>query len=242
MKNDLLGSISFLTVFGRGTEPTENSKYWFFIPGILIGLLAGIVWYLTYGSLSHDLSSALTVLCVVVVTGAIHFDGLADAADGLLAHLDKEKRFKVMAQPEVGVFAVVALVMVLLLMWVSLASMVPNYLFLIAVFTLSRELSAISVELFSYAKVDGIASSFRSLTDSLRGTAILILEVLASLALLGYSEGIKGLLVGIIGIALWSVVMWRANRLLGGYTGDVLGAAIVLVETICLAAGAMMFL
>ena len=242
MKNDLLGSISFLTVFGRGTEPTENSKYWFFIPGILIGLLAGIIWYLTYGSLSHDLSSALTVLCVVVVTGAIHFDGLADAADGLLAHLDKEKRFKVMAQPEVGVFAVVALVMVLLLMWVSLASMVPNYLFLIAVFTLSRELSAISVELFSYAKADGIASSFRSLTDSLRGTAILILEVLASLALLGYSEGIKGLLVGIIGIALWSVVMWRANRLLGGYTGDVLGAAIVLVETICLAAGAMMFL
>lgn len=242
MKNDLLGSISFLTVFGRGTEPTENSKYWFFIPGILIGLLAGIVWKLTYGSFSHDLSSALTVLCIVVVTGAIHFDGLADAADGLLAHLDKEKRFKVMAQPEVGVFAVVALVMVLLLTWVSLASMVPNYLFLIAVFTLSRELSAISVELFSYAKADGIASSFRSLTDSFRGTAILICEVLASLALLGYAEGIKGLLVGIIGIALWSVVMWRANRLLGGYTGDVLGAAIVLVETICLAAGAMMFL
>ena len=120
--------------------------------------------------------------------------------------------------------------------------MVPNYLFLIAVFTLSRELSAISVELFSYAKADGIASSFRSLTDSFRGTAILICEVLASLALLGYVEGIKGLLVGIIGIALWSVVMWRANRLLGGYTGDVLGAAIVLVETICLAAGAMMFL
>lgn len=242
MKDDLLGSISFLTVFGRGTEPTENSKYWFFVPGILIGLLAGIVWYFTYGVFSHDLSSALTVLCVVVVTGAIHFDGLADAADGLLAHLDQEKRFEVMAQPQVGVFAVMALVMALLLTWVSLAALIPNYLFLIAVFTLSRELSALSVEVFNYARVDGIASSFRSLTGSLRGAAILIIEVLGSLALFGFADGVKGVLVGVTGVAVWLMVTWRANRLLGGYTGDVLGASIVLVEAICLAVGAMMFL
>lgn len=242
MKDDLLGAISFLTVFGHGTEPTENSKYWFFIPGMLVGLLTAIVWNVTYGLFSHSLSAAVTVLCVVIVTGAIHFDGLADAADGLLAHLAKEKRFEVMAQPEVGVFAVVALILVLLLMWVSLDSMVPNYIFLVSVFTLSRELSALSVELFRYAKADGIASSFRSLSSSQRGTAVLIVQVLASLTLFGYAGGVKGILVGAIGVAVWSIVMWRAHRLLGGYTGDVLGAAIVLVEAVCLAAGAMMFL
>ena len=52
------------------------------------------------------MAAALTVAADLVLTGALHLDGLADTADGVLPHLDRERRLAVMAAPEVGVFAI----------------------------------------------------------------------------------------------------------------------------------------
>lgn len=241
MKDDLLGAMSFLTIFGGGRSPGKSSKYWFSCAGVVIALISGLVWQLLGHTSSRLLGAALVVVVVVILTGAIHFDGLADAADGLLAHLETERRFMVMSGPEVGTFGVVAVVAALGLMTISFSVLGPNVVLLIGVFSLSRELAALVIEVMPYAKSEGIVSVFNESSGVLaRAKLILAAEVIVSCALIVLSFGTKGLVVAVVMFAVQAVIALRARVLIGGYTGDVLGASIVATETLALVAGALM--
>ena len=240
MKDDLFGAISFLTVFGRGDAPRESSVLWFSVAGALIAAVSGLIWRLLDHSPARLLEGAVVVLVIVVITGAIHFDGLADAADGLLAHLDGSRRFAVMSGPEVGAFGIVAVVMALLLMSLSLSTITPNVLLLVGVMSLSRELAALVIALFPYAKPSGIVSGFRAVSATFRTKAIISAELLASSAVIVAGLGLKGLVLPAVMFAVQAIIITRAKALIGGYTGDVLGASIVATETLALVAGALM--
>ena len=70
---------------------------------------------------------AIVVAADLAITGLLHIDGLADTADGLLPHLDRERRLAVMATPDVGAFGVAAVVaVVLLLRFAALAATDPQ--------------------------------------------------------------------------------------------------------------------
>lgn len=242
MKDDLLGAVSFLTIFGKGSRPSQASRFWFSIAGVIVGLLAGLTWHLLDEITTAPLLvAAIVVLVVVVVTGAIHFDGLADAADGLLAHLERERRLVVMSGPEVGAFGVVAVVMALILMSLSLSVLKPNVLLLVGVMSLSRGLVALVVELFPYAKRVGIVSEFNaSVGISFWASSVLAAEALASSAVIVISVGVQGLLIPSMMCVVQLIVALRSKALIGGYTGDVLGASIVATETVALVIGALM--
>src|SRR2546430_15871112 len=64
------------------------------------------VWWAIEGQLGALAAAALVVTADLALTGALHFDGLLDSADGLLPHLRPERRLAVMADPHVGAFAV----------------------------------------------------------------------------------------------------------------------------------------
>ena len=241
MRDDILGAVSFLTIFGGGRSPRTSSKYWFSCAGVFIALISGLVWQLAGHTSSRLLGGALVVVVVVIVTGAIHFDGLADAADGLLAHLETERRFKVMSSPEVGTFGIVAVVAALGLMTIAFSVLEPNVVLLIGVFSLSRELSALMIEVMPYAKSEGIVSVFNTSSGVLvKAKLILGAEMIVSCALIVISLGTKGLVVAVVMFAVQAVIALRAKFLIGGYTGDVLGASIVATETLALVAGALM--
>ncbi len=241
MKDDLLGAVSFLTIFGGGRSPGKSSKYWFCLAGVVVALISGLVWQLLGHTSSRLLGAALVVVVMVILTGAIHFDGLADAADGLLAHLETDRRFKVMSSPEVGTFGIVAVVAALGLMTISFSVLAPNIILLVGVFSLSRELAALVMEVTPYAKPEGIVSVFNESSGVLaRAKLILVAEVIVSCALIVVSLGTKGLFVAVLMIAVQAVILLRAKVLIGGYTGDVLGASIVATETLALVAGALM--
>lgn len=237
---DALGALSFLTIFGGGREPTPASKYWFFLAGGLVALASWLTWNVTYHPGLHLVSAGLAVATIAVFTGAIHLDGLADAADGLLAHLPTEKRFQVMVAPEVGTFGIVSLILALLLQVVAFAEMRPNLGLLVGIFALSRIGAAISMDIFPYAKRGGLVSSFKGQSkSSARAMLLLFLEALGASLLILLSEGLLGVLILVV-IGLGQIlVLFRSRALLGGYTGDVLGASIVLTETAALVVGAL---
>ncbi|MHB8295588.1 MAG: adenosylcobinamide-GDP ribazoletransferase [Acidimicrobiales bacterium] len=106
----LLAAASFLTVLGRPRPLGRSIVAWFPVVGALLGALLGVIWWLGLLVWPPVVAAVVVVGSELALTGALHLDGLADAADGLLATPDPGRagRLQIMGGPEVGAFAVAA--------------------------------------------------------------------------------------------------------------------------------------
>lgn len=174
-------------------------------------------------------AAAVVVAADLALTGMLHFDGLVDSADGLLVPLgDPARRLEVMADPAAGAFGVGAAVVVLLLRWAALAALAPSALLLGALWCASRLAMAVAVERVPYARpAGGLASAFLVGGRPSPPVAGILLAVV--LTGLGGGDAVLGVAV----LALTAAaVIGLACRRIGGFTGDVLGAAAMLGETL----------
>ena len=114
-------ALAFLTPLFGASEPRPETLTWFPFAGAALGLVLGAVWWGAERIWPAAVAAAIVVAADLALTGLLHVDGLADSADGLLPHLDRERRLEVMAAPDVGAFGVAAVVAVLLLRWAALA-------------------------------------------------------------------------------------------------------------------------
>ena len=101
----------------RSIPPADPAgrSVWFGPAGALIGAVLGALWWGATNVWPAPVAAAIVVAADLAVTGLLHVDGLADSADGLLPHLDRERRLAVMATPDVGAFGVAVVAVVLLL-------------------------------------------------------------------------------------------------------------------------------
>ena len=230
-------AIAFLTPFGRASAPNPSTMIWFPAVGALLGLALGAIWWLVAKALAPLPSAAVVVAVDLALTGLLHFDGLADAGDGLLAPLTKERRLAAMADPTIGAFGAITVAAVLLLRFSALAALTPAILVLGGLWCASRTSMVLITETLSYARPTGIVRDFLGTEPRSRRQRVTIIASISaglvlSIALVLIGRGTRGLaalgaeLVAIAGVALLS------RRRLGGYTGDVLGAAAVVGETI----------
>lgn len=196
-----------------------------------MGLCVGAVWWLADKAWPAGVAAAVAVAADACITGFLHLDGLADSADGLLPPLDKQRRLEAMADPSVGAFGLVALVVVLLLRYGSFAAMRPAPLAVGALWCGSRTAMAVVTRAVPYARPGGLATAFideRRTPGAVVGAAW---GIVPAVVLAIYGRGLHGLasLGGeLVGVCL---VIALARRRLGGFTGDVLGAAGVIGET-----------
>ncbi|HEV7865632.1 MAG TPA: bifunctional adenosylcobinamide kinase/adenosylcobinamide-phosphate guanylyltransferase, partial [Acidimicrobiia bacterium] len=177
-------AIGFLTPLGGAATPSPAAFAWFPLVGALLGLVLGGIWWGTEDRLGPLAAAALVVTADLALTGAIHFDGLLDSADGLLPHLRPERRLAVMADPHVGAFAVAAGGSALLLRAAAVASLgAARPLLLAALWSHSRTAMAVTALSGRYARPSGLASSFLAggspVAPTLAGAAGLIGVVLA---------------------------------------------------------------
>src|ERR1700691_1861426 len=108
---NLREAAAFLTPFVSGNaRPSPGAMAVFPIVGAGLGLLTGVIWGRARRMLSPLSAGVLVVAADVGLTGALHLDGVADTADGLLAHVPKRDRLAIMAEPDIGTFGAVALV------------------------------------------------------------------------------------------------------------------------------------
>ncbi len=227
-------ALAFLTTFGRrGGRLRPGAFGWFPLVGAALGALLGGVWWLGERWWPAPVAAAIVVAVDLGATGMLHFDGLADAADGLLPHASRERRLAIMRAPDVGAFAVAAVALALVLRVTALASRPVSVLLLIGLWAAARSLVASVPSTMRYARDVGIASPL--LDGAPRWPALTIPIALAGAALGAGVAGATGVAAGVLaGVG----VLVLAQRRIGGFTGDVLGATIVVAETVGLVVAA----
>lgn len=225
----MIRAFGFLTVVGRSTPPDGSTLEWFPLIGAIIGLVVGGVWYGAEHLWPRGPASALAVAADLVITGMLHFDGLTDTADGVLPHMERARRLSVMSEPTIGAFGLGVAVVVLLFRWTSFAVITPNVLLIAGIWCASRTVMAVTVRIVPYARDGGgLASRF---IGTRRWIAVGAIGVLMSFGLgILADRGVGVLAIGVAFLTGAAVVAFCRKRL-GGFTGDVLGAAGLLAET-----------
>ena len=153
----------------------------------------------------------------------MHEDGLGDAADGLIGGRDRDHALAVMRDSRLGTFGVLAIVASVLLRSAAIAGIgdaVHAGLGLIAAHAASRAVLPIAMRTMTPARADGRGVEAGRPSASV-ATAAMTIGVLTSLTALGPIRG--AIALGAAGTAIFASGV-LAQRRIGGYTGDVLGA------------------
>ncbi len=202
---------------------TRSAKF-FPLVGQLVGalsagalLLAGEVW-------QGFVPLLLAITAGILITGAFHEDGLADTADGLGGGRDAAHRLAIMKDSRIGAFGALALLLLLALKMAALApfNIEMAALLLLASHGTARAAAVVVMCALPYAG-DPAASKIKPVPDGVTGAEVFIAVVLAlwPLFLLPLSLALAGMIGGIV---LAMIIALTARRLVGGYTGDILGA------------------
>jgi adenosylcobinamide-GDP ribazoletransferase len=211
--------------------------------GALVGLIAGLVFAIVRGIDGPSwLAAVLAVGAAVLVTRALHEDGLADTADGLGPHaLEPPRRLEIMRDSRNGTFGVLALALSVLVKVACLAQFHggTGLVVLIAAHAVAR--AVLAWPLLAHAPVheDGLGVQAGKPTDNDVWLTIGIGAALAFVLLLG-----KGFFVAVLApllaiVAAWLAARWIAARI-GGYTGDTLGAVEQKAELVFLVVAALL--
>jgi adenosylcobinamide-GDP ribazoletransferase len=223
-------ALAFLTPFPGARRPSAGALRWFPVVGAALGLALGGLWWATARLWPLPVAAVIVVVADLGLTGLLHLDGLADTADGLLPPLRRERRLEVMRDPHIGAFGLGAVAVTLLGRWAVFATLRPAPLLVAGLWCASRTAMATVIERVPYAREgDGLARAFMGA----RLPTLLALVATAGAAALaaGWAVPAGPVAVGAALVAFGAVVL-LARRRLGGFTGDVLGAAGVVAETV----------
>ena len=238
--DDFLNAVRFLTIVPVPAAQSTMDGDWlarslayFPLVGAAIGALSGAVLLIASGVWSGAIPALLAVAASVAVTGALHEDGLADTADGLGGGRTPERRLAIMKDSSIGVYGALALGFGVALRVAALAALPPSTAAaaLVAVHAMARIAPAVVMSAMAYA---GDAKAMKAGYSETPMTqfgktwmAGVTLLALLPLAFVSVRAAIAGVLAGAV-LAVW--LMRRAKKLIGGYTGDVLGAVEQMVE------------
>lgn len=165
--------------------------------------------------------AALSTLTGLLVTGGLHEDGLADTADGLGGGRSPARRREIMKDSRIGAYGVLALWAFLTLKTLAVAALPPTRaaLALILAHGAARAFPAVVMTL-RYAG-DPARAKLGSAQVRPYEAAIAVLLGFAALAFMPWPQAALGLALAGVTAGL---VAFAARALIGGWTGDVLGA------------------
>ncbi|MCB1614791.1 MAG: adenosylcobinamide-GDP ribazoletransferase [Pseudomonadales bacterium] len=203
--------------------------YWPLV-GLVLSFLSLFFWFLLMPVFQVPLSVLVLLLSMLLMTGAMHEDGLADYFDGLGAGSAEEAQ-RIMKDSHLGVYGVLAL---FLSMAVKFAALLMAGSHLPVMFMAAHFFSRISSMSLAISLPYVRASEDRKLKDiepSVSGFS-LILNALAVLVFVLILPFEVALLLFIILILFRQLMLRQLKQRLGGYTGDCLGAAQQLAECV----------
>jgi adenosylcobinamide-GDP ribazoletransferase len=219
----------------RGPEELAGSVPWFPVVGAGIGLAVAAAYAGARQLLPPLPAATLAVVAGICLTGAFHEDGLGDTADAFAGGSDRDSTVRILQDPRLGTFGVLAVAAGLLLRAGAVAALAPAAAMaaLPAAHALSRA-AAVAVMTSFPAGQTGLGASYVLALSRRRALAGAAAGLALAVALLGVVA------VGAAAAAtLAAALLGRlAVRRIGGVTGDVLGAVQQLAEMLVLLAAA----
>lgn len=239
MKNEFkifLTALSFYTrvpignIKGWSEEMLNKSTRYFPLIGIIVGGVAAIAFWGLNFYLPISIAVILSMVITILFTGAFHEDGFADFCDGFGGGYTPERILDIMKDSRIGTYGTVGLVMILFIKFMALmhidAARIP--LVLISGHAASRIFPVLLIYTSQYARLDATSKTKPvGKADSTFSLLFALVTGGASMGLLGWQEVVLCVAV------LITVAYFFRNyiiRILGGYTGDVLGALQQLCE------------
>jgi adenosylcobinamide-GDP ribazoletransferase len=248
-----LVAVQFLTrlpvpaLAGFRAEWLARSARYFPLVGALAGALGVCVWWLASLLLPPAVAAGLMMAAGLLLTGAFHEDGLADACDGFGGGTSRESVLAIMKDSRIGSYGAIGIGMVLGLKWLTLVSL-PAAAFpgiVVASQAISRWCATALIWRLPYARPDGAGKSVPFAAglggaDWLLSGGLGVLAILIVLPLSAAAAAVPWAAVLLCGLAaaaataLAAGLYFRAR--IGGYTGDCLGATQQLTELVFLVA------
>jgi adenosylcobinamide-GDP ribazoletransferase len=195
--------------------------------GLFIGALLSLA-YLAAGRVFPPSVAAVALIAAsLLLTGALHLDGLADCADAFYGKRDRASVLRILKDPRIGTMGGGAIGLSLLSRYAALGSLPSSFILvgLPLISTFSRTVVLCAMRLLPYARNEaGIFPSRPVITPRLLALAVLVSVALTVL-----------LPIPLLAAVLALVLFWRLSwKKIGGYTGDVLGASIEIAEIVSL--------
>jgi len=220
----------------RAFDPSllARSALYFPLVGVLVGLINVLVWRVASIWLPHALAVGIAMAASLLVTGAFHEDGLADACDGFGGGSTRERVLEIMKDPRIGAFGAIGVFMMLGLKWTALSALpVASFaLSVVCAHMVSRCCACALIVGLRYVR-DG-DSKARPVADALHlpgwiaggiiGSAAIAVWLRLALGWPGAAER-RALAAGVLaaGVVTAAAATYFRRRI-GGYTGDCLGA------------------
>ncbi len=241
-----LRALSFLTIiplphvqFGPGGKELANSAAFFPLAGVTLGLfLAGAAWLLSLIFPAGPVAVMALILSFFLTRG-LHFDGLADTADGLIGTTDREKAFKAMEDSAIGVMGAASIFFVYLFKYALLAGFEDPFIMPAALLfmPLAGRWAVVYAGTWSApARNRGLGDLF---LRELRWPIFLKASIGAVIVIGFFSWWQINLAAAVLSGCILALVCaqglaFYARRRLGGLTGDILGASSELGELLFL--------
>ncbi len=226
-----LGLLTRLPVAVDGTWATARgaaSAWAYPVVGLILGVIAGVIATVClWIGLPVTITAGLVLVATVMMTGAMHEDGLADCADGFWGGWDRARRLEIMKDSRIGTYGVAALVLGLGLRWLALSAALGTGLWaaVLVPAIVSRAAMVWVMNALPHARDGGLSRSVGRPGIVVAQVAVAVAAVMA-LVLLG--AGVLPV-AGVAALVTWGM-MRVATAKIGGQTGDVLGAVQQVVE------------
>ena len=230
--NAFIASLQFITAVPLGQPRPFDPKgiiVHFPLAGLPIGLALALFDLIASALWPPAVAGVLDVMLLAAVTGAFHLDGLADAADGLYGHRERDKALAIMKDSRVGAMGLVVVACVLLVKAAALGGVGHGrFLALMIVPAYARSAMIVGIRFLPYARgKEGTGSAFFETSLSAVDFKFVAVPVILSLFL-----GWRGLLLNLFFAAATAALICLYRKKLAGITGDLLGAMAEILEAV----------
>ena len=222
---DIRTSVALLTRIPVKAEFDRSAEAAWAYPlvGLPVGLITAIiVGLLLWMGVAAPIAAGIWIAITVVLTGAMHEDGLADCADGFWGGFEKARRLEIMKDSQIGTYGMLALILSLGIRWMCIATILAagGWLWpLLAMEVLSRATMPAIMHSLPHARESGLSHAQGRPPMNAAWLAV-GLAFAIGLVCLGWAVFWLAVLLGLATFALGALAQGK----IGGQTGDVLGA------------------
>lgn len=197
--------------------------------GWLTGSLSALTVYLAWHVFTPVVAVALAFLVRILITGALHEDGLADFCDGMGGGTSRERILAIMKDSHIGTYGVIGLIIYYILAVGALSGMSQGVVMAVmfAADAWSKWCAAQIINFLPYSRTEAQAKN-RTVYTHMSFSAIIVGFLAGSLPLIVLPFNLLPAAGAPVIVSFLLILLMRHK--LGGYTGDCCGATFLLSE------------